>query len=77
VLRGLKLWSLTREVIMDHLDWFSPNSSDVDEEVGEFYRVLAPGGGGIVLWRSAAGKPWYGEACVGRLSVDQLCLIVL
>jgi hypothetical protein len=30
---------------MDHLDWFSPNSSDVDEEVGEFYRVLAPGGG--------------------------------
>ncbi|KAG2064754.1 hypothetical protein BDR04DRAFT_1234922 [Suillus decipiens] len=57
VLRGLTSWSLTRAVIMDHLDWFSPESKDVDDEVDQFYRVLSPGG--FVLWRSAARKPWY------------------
>ncbi|KAG2364762.1 hypothetical protein BDR07DRAFT_1607868 [Suillus spraguei] len=57
VLRGLTSWSLTRAVIMDHLDWFSPDSKDVDDEVDQFYRVLSPGG--FVLWRSAARKPWY------------------
>ncbi|KAG1745018.1 uncharacterized protein EDB91DRAFT_1271475 [Suillus paluster] len=59
VLRGLTCWSLTRAVIMDHLDWFLPGSKDVDDEVDEFYRVLSPGG--FVLWRSAARKPWYCE----------------
>ncbi|EGN99748.1 hypothetical protein SERLA73DRAFT_121865 [Serpula lacrymans var. lacrymans S7.3] len=59
VLRGLTTWSLTRAVIMDHLDWFTPGSKDVDDEIDEFYRVLAPGG--FVLWRSAARKPWYNE----------------
>ncbi|KAH7886768.1 hypothetical protein F5I97DRAFT_1927075 [Phlebopus sp. FC_14] len=57
VLRGLNTWSLTRAVIMDHLDWFAPGSKDVDEEVAEFARVLAPGG--FVVWRSAARHPWY------------------
>lgn len=57
VLRGLTSWSLTRAVIMDHLDWFSPGSKDVDDEVDQFYRVLSPGG--FILWRSAARKPWY------------------
>lgn len=42
---------------MDHLDWFTPGSSDVDEEVDELFRVLAPGG--FVFWRSAARSPWY------------------
>jgi len=60
VLRGLTQWSLTRAVIMDHLDWFAPGSEDVDQEVDEFHRVLAPGG--FVLWRSAARRPWYNEA---------------
>ncbi|KAF9220624.1 hypothetical protein BS17DRAFT_759265 [Gyrodon lividus] len=59
VLRGLSTWSLTRAVIMDHLDWFAPGSKDVDDEVSEFARVLAPGG--FVLWRSAARQPWYQE----------------
>jgi len=45
---------------MDHLDWFPPDSGVVDQEIGEFHRVLAPGG--IILWRSAARKPWYKEA---------------
>jgi betaine lipid synthase len=47
---------------MDHLDWFSPGSAEVDEEVDEFYRVLAPGG--FVLWRSAGKTPWYNKVCV-------------
>ncbi|KAJ6609830.1 hypothetical protein B0H10DRAFT_450307 [Mycena sp. CBHHK59/15] len=57
VLRGLPDWSLTRALIMDHLDWFTPGSSDMDQEVWELHRVLAPGG--FVFWRSAARKPWY------------------
>ncbi|KIK86599.1 hypothetical protein PAXRUDRAFT_831896 [Paxillus rubicundulus Ve08.2h10] len=59
VLQGLSTWSLTRAVIMDHLDWFSPGSKDVDDEVSELARVLAPEG--FVLWRSAARQPWYQE----------------
>jgi Protein of unknown function (DUF3419) len=44
---------------MDHLDWFSPGSVEVQEEVDQFKRVLAPGG--MVFWRSASRKPWYNE----------------
>ncbi|KAJ7733754.1 hypothetical protein DFH07DRAFT_132329 [Mycena maculata] len=57
VLNGLSDWSLTRALIMDHLDWFTPGSTEVDGEVSELYRALAPGGS--VFWRSAARKPWY------------------
>ncbi|KAJ7783043.1 hypothetical protein B0H16DRAFT_1658444 [Mycena metata] len=57
VLRGLSDWCLTRALIMDHLDWFAPGSADIDEEVAELHRVLAPGG--FVFWRSAARQPWY------------------
>ncbi|KAK7472614.1 hypothetical protein VKT23_000727 [Stygiomarasmius scandens] len=59
VLRGLPKWSLTRAIIMDHLDWFSPGSKDVDNEVSEFARVVSPGG--MVFWRSAGRMPWYNE----------------
>jgi betaine lipid synthase len=59
VLRGLTNWSLTRAVIMDHLDWFKPGSTEVEDEIEEFVRVLTPGG--FVLWRSASKKPWYNE----------------
>ncbi|KDQ55857.1 hypothetical protein JAAARDRAFT_195669 [Jaapia argillacea MUCL 33604] len=59
VLQGLTTWSLTRAIIMDHLDWFAPGAKEVDEEVAELHRVLAPGG--FVLWRSAAKKPWYSK----------------
>jgi ubiquinone/menaquinone biosynthesis C-methylase UbiE len=44
---------------MDHLDWFSPGSADVDEEIQELYRVIAPGG--LVFWRSAGKHPWYNK----------------
>ncbi|KAI9462105.1 hypothetical protein HD554DRAFT_2290137 [Boletus coccyginus] len=57
VLRGLSSDSLTRAVIMDHLDWFAPGSEDVEDEVSELARVLSSGG--FVLWRSAARQPWY------------------
>ena len=57
VLRGLSTGSLTRSVIMDHLDCFAPGSKDVDGEVTELARVLSSGG--FVLWRSAARRPWY------------------
>lgn len=59
VLRGLSQGSLTRALLMDHLDWFSPGSVEVQEEVNQFKRVLAVGG--MVFWRSASRKPWYNE----------------
>ncbi|KAG6897411.1 hypothetical protein C0992_001918 [Termitomyces sp. T32_za158] len=59
VLRGLVHDSLTRALIMDHLDWFTPGSQDVVEEVAEFHRVLATGG--MIFWRSASRRPWYNE----------------
>ncbi|KAF9263436.1 hypothetical protein L218DRAFT_973210 [Marasmius fiardii PR-910] len=57
VLRGLPSGNLTRTLIMDHLDWFVPNSEDVDCEVQELDRVISKGG--CVFWRSASRKPWY------------------
>ncbi|KAK6981448.1 hypothetical protein R3P38DRAFT_2578463 [Favolaschia claudopus] len=57
VVRGLPDGSLTRVVLMDHLDWFQPGSPDVDAEIQHVHRSLAIGG--IVLWRSAARQPWY------------------
>ncbi|KDR80288.1 hypothetical protein GALMADRAFT_92595 [Galerina marginata CBS 339.88] len=59
VLRGLSRWSLTRTLIMDHLDWFSPGAVDVDQEIQELHRVTAPGG--LVFWRSASKEPWYNK----------------
>ncbi|KAF8902789.1 hypothetical protein CPB84DRAFT_1846150 [Gymnopilus junonius] len=59
VLRGLSKWSLTRTLVMDHLDWFSPGAVDVDQEIQELHRVTAPGG--LVFWRSASKEPWYNK----------------
>ncbi|KZT42398.1 hypothetical protein SISSUDRAFT_1058490 [Sistotremastrum suecicum HHB10207 ss-3] len=59
VLHGLQSSSLTRAIIMDHLDWFGPGTPEVDVEISELFRVLEPGG--IVLWRSAAKHPWYNK----------------
>ncbi|KAK7035926.1 hypothetical protein R3P38DRAFT_2909750 [Favolaschia claudopus] len=49
--------SLTRVVLMDHLDWFLPGTPDVDAEIQHIHRSLTIGG--LVLWRSAARNPWY------------------
>ncbi|KAE9411149.1 S-adenosyl-L-methionine-dependent methyltransferase [Gymnopus androsaceus JB14] len=59
VLCGLNSSSLTRSLIMDHLDWFTPASKDVDDEVAQLARVTSPGG--FVFWRSAARYPWYNK----------------
>lgn len=59
---------------MDHLDWFSPGSADVDEEIQELYRVIAPGG--LVFWRSAGKHPWYnkvyGFPFIQDLNIDSM-----
>lgn len=51
--------SITRAVIMDHLDWFAQGSAELDDEIANFHRVLSKGG--FVLLRSAAKQPWYME----------------
>ncbi|KAJ7491042.1 hypothetical protein FB451DRAFT_1349411 [Mycena latifolia] len=57
VLRGLPDKSLTRVVVMDHLDWFPPGSAEVDAEIAHLSRLLDVGG--MIFWRSAARTPWY------------------
>jgi len=60
VLRNLPASSLTRALIMDHMDWFdSERPKEVEEEVEELVRVLSSGG--MVFWRSAARRPWYND----------------
>ncbi|KAI0338707.1 hypothetical protein BDW22DRAFT_1415383 [Trametopsis cervina] len=59
-LQGLGDGSITKMVVMDHMDWFMPkDSSDcgLEVEIAQMRRVLAKGG--AVYWRSAAKKPWY------------------
>lgn len=58
--------SLSKAVVMDHQDWFSPitttfpdPSSYLDAEIELFKRVLKVGG--EVWWRSAAKEPWYAK----------------
>ena len=55
ILHGLSTGSLTCAFIMDHLDWFTPGSKDVDGKISELTRVLSLGG--FVLWWSAARQP--------------------
>ncbi|KAL5528274.1 hypothetical protein ACEPAF_7410 [Sanghuangporus sanghuang] len=57
VLETMPSSSLSRAILMDHLDWFSEDSIDAIEEIQLLYRVLKPGG--FILLRSAARSPWY------------------
>jgi len=59
VLRGLTPGSITRAIIMDHLDWFDPGSEAARDEIAALWNALATGG--MVFWRSAARQPWYNE----------------
>ncbi|KAJ3558112.1 hypothetical protein NM688_g1112 [Phlebia brevispora] len=59
-LRGLADASITKMVVMDHMDWFDPDAGEggeLDVEIEQMHRVLTKGG--AVYWRSAAKKPWY------------------
>lgn len=59
-LRSMADGYLTRLVVMDHMDWFDPNSCDeLNSEIMEMKRALQSGG--QVYWRSAGTKPWYNE----------------
>ncbi|KAJ3992422.1 hypothetical protein F5050DRAFT_1856715 [Lentinula boryana] len=79
-LRGLSPASLTRALVMDHMDWYDPGSSEANDEVVELSRVLTLGG--LVFWRSASRQPWYNEVfarngfCVEPISVRQPGMIV-
>ena len=44
-------------IIMDHMDWFDPQGTDVDEEIQALW--LALNSRGRVLLRSASKSPWY------------------
>ncbi|KAI8061517.1 uncharacterized protein B0P05DRAFT_590679 [Gilbertella persicaria] len=57
-LRSMSDGYLTRLVVMDHMDWFDPEScQELNEEIMEMKRALQSGG--QVYWRSAGTKPWY------------------
>lgn len=47
--------TLTKAIVMDHMDWFTPEMADA--EISALSQVMQAGG--IVLWRSAAKTPWY------------------
>ncbi|KAF5343356.1 hypothetical protein D9758_014174 [Tetrapyrgos nigripes] len=57
VLHGMSSNSITRSLIMDHLDWFSEGSEEVEQEISELHQVLAPSG--LLFWHSAVKNPWY------------------
>ncbi|KAG2235798.1 hypothetical protein INT48_001024 [Thamnidium elegans] len=57
-LRSMQENYLTRLVVMDHMDWFDPEScEELDQEIIEMKRTLQSGG--QVYWRSAGTQPWY------------------
>ncbi|EKM51071.1 uncharacterized protein PHACADRAFT_165696 [Phanerochaete carnosa HHB-10118-sp] len=63
-LQGLADGSITKMVVMDHMDWFDLNDPSsqgpgcpVDAEISQMHRALSEGG--AVYWRSAAREPWY------------------
>lgn len=57
VLDRLSKKTITVAVIMDHMDWFDPNSNEVDNEIESLYNALSDGG--RVLLRTASQVPWY------------------
>ncbi|GAB5588324.1 hypothetical protein Unana1_03224 [Umbelopsis nana] len=62
VLRSLPENYLTRMIVMDHMDWFSPDGTDLEEEIIEMARVTQTNG--RVYWRSAGKYPWYNDIFV-------------
>ncbi|OZJ05831.1 hypothetical protein BZG36_00944 [Bifiguratus adelaidae] len=57
-LKALPSESLTRSIVMDHMDWFDPKDhAELDEEIAEMARTTVTGG--HVYWRSAGQYPWY------------------
>ncbi|KAI9293726.1 hypothetical protein K502DRAFT_366453 [Neoconidiobolus thromboides FSU 785] len=57
VLRSLEPSSLTKVILMDHMDWF--NEKDAREEIQQLSVQVKKGG--YVFWRSSARFPWYNK----------------
>ncbi|KAL1915078.1 uncharacterized protein VTP21DRAFT_7559 [Calcarisporiella thermophila] len=55
VLNNLAAESVTKAVLMDHMDWFDEPAAEA--EIASVARTIKPGG--AVYWRSAARYPWY------------------
>ncbi|KAJ2121906.1 hypothetical protein IW147_003895 [Coemansia sp. RSA 720] len=54
-LQKIQPGELSKAVIMDHMDWCTPDEADA--EINALKIALKQGG--FVLWRSAARIPWY------------------
>lgn len=57
VLESLEPNTLTKVILMDHMDWF--NEKDATDEIKMVHRTVKQGG--YVFWRSSARQPWYNE----------------
>ena len=57
VLGRLTPSSLTKAVLMDHMDWMDWDGIEVRKEIVALRNAMKPGG--RVMFRSAAKKPWY------------------
>jgi len=57
VLGRLTPSTLTKAVLMDHMDWMDWDGIEVRKEVIALRNAMKPGG--QVMFRSAAKKPWY------------------
>ena len=49
--------TLTKAVLMDHMDWMDWDGMEVRKEIVALRKAMKPGG--QVMFRSAAKKPWY------------------
>ncbi|PIA17578.1 S-adenosyl-L-methionine-dependent methyltransferase [Coemansia reversa NRRL 1564] len=54
-LQKMEPGTLSKAVLMDHMDWFAPNEAEL--EIKALCRALKQNG--MVLWRSVARIPWY------------------
>ena len=59
VLGRLTPSTLTKAVLMDHMDWMDWDGIEVRKEIVALRNAMKPGG--QVLFRSAAKKPWYAK----------------
>jgi betaine lipid synthase len=49
--------TLTKAILMDHMDWMDWDGIEVRKEIVALRNAMKPGG--QVMFRSAAKKPWY------------------
>src|SRR5271170_3799338 len=57
VLGRLTPSTLTKAILMDHMDWMDWDGIEVRKEIIALRNAMKPGG--QVMFRSAAKKPWY------------------